>query len=197
MHYNTKFTKPYFPLLLVLSFFVINACGEEDEPGPVDESIMVNITNNTNAGGCGEMNGSLTATATSDNSDSFTFSVDGNNFQSSGSFNNLAPGEYTVTARDEDGNIGTSDPVRVLSGVSFAATIQPIINTNCAISGCHDGSRGDTPDWSDKSNVIANASRIKSQTSAKTMPPSSSDRSLTDEQIDLIACWADDGAPDN
>lgn len=194
-----KTEKFYLTGFMLISFlFVMSSCSDEEEdPMPTNRSITVNVTGTSNASGCEEATGSLMATAMSDNGGSFSYSIDGNNFQNSGSFSNLLPGEYTVTARDEDGNIGTSEPVMILSGVSFAATIQPIINANCAISGCHDGNRGDIPDWSVKSNVIANASNIKSQTSSKNMPPPDSGGSLTDEQIALIACWVDDGAPDN
>jgi uncharacterized membrane protein len=192
-----KIPKLFFTnFILIFLLLATNFCKEVDML-PIDQSILIDITDIVDTSGCGETNGSFTATATRRNGDNFTYSINGNSFQNSGAFNNLPAGEYIVTAKDEDGNIGTSGAIMIMSGVSFAASIQPIIGTNCAISGCHDGNRGDIPDWSVKSNVIANASKIKKQTSAKTMPPSSAGRSLTDEQIALIACWVDDGAPDN
>ncbi len=192
-----KISKLYFTaFFLVLLPFIINSCKEED-PQPIDETIMVTVTGVSDASGCGANDGNIAATVTREGGEQFTYSVDGKNYQQNGAFANLPPGEYTILAKDEVGNIGTAEPVTILSGVSFAATIQPIISANCANSGCHDGKRGDVPNWTDKSNVIANAKKIKKQTAEKTMPPSSSDQSLTDEEIALIACWADDGAPDN
>jgi len=170
------------------------ACSDDD-PAPMMNTLDVSITSTSDAE-CGESTGSIMASATGA-SGSVSFAIDGNNFQNSGTFDNLPPGEYVVTAKDQEGNTGVSDPMMVLSGVSFSTAIQPIIDANCAVSGCHDGSRSDIPNWSIKNNVLSNASKIKSRTTAKTMPPPNSGRSITDEQISLIACWVDDGAPDN
>lgn len=80
--------------------------------------------------------------------------------------------------------------------VSYANDIRPILDANCQVSGCH-GSNSGIPSWATYNDVSANASTIKSRTSAKTMPPSSSGKSLTDEQIQLIADWVDEGALNN
>jgi hypothetical protein len=65
---------------------------------------------------------------------------------------------------------------------------------SCAISGCHDGSVSSLPNFSNLSVIQANASMIKSRTQSGNMPKTGS---LTQNQIDLIACWVDDGALDN
>ena len=81
-------------------------------------------------------------------------------------------------------------------GTSFAQTIQPIINANCAISGCHVTGQQNPP-LTTYEQVAANADRVKARTSNGTMPPTSSGLSLTIEDIESIACWVDDGAPNN
>ncbi len=80
--------------------------------------------------------------------------------------------------------------------VSYASDIRPILDANCQVSGCH-GSNASLPSWATYENVSANASLIKSKTSDKIMPPPSSGGSLTDEQIQLIADWVDEGALNN
>lgn len=68
----------------------------------------------------------------------------------------------------------------------------PIIQKDCAISGCHNGSQ--SPRLETNQEVIANAARIKSETQAGSMPRN---RTLSDQEIELIACWVDDGALNN
>jgi hypothetical protein len=79
---------------------------------------------------------------------------------------------------------------------SYSMDIRPILDANCQVSGCH-GSNASLPSWATYETVSANASLIKSKTSDKIMPPPSSGGSLTDEQIQLIADWVDDGALNN
>ncbi len=82
------------------------------------------------------------------------------------------------------------------SRVSYADDIRPILDTNCQISGCH-GSNAGIPDWSTYETVSANAANIKTKTGNQSMPPASSGKSLTNEQIQMIADWVDDGAENN
>ena len=76
--------------------------------------------------------------------------------------------------------------------VSFETDIAPIIENNCAISGCHGGNI--SPDLRNFSTIQARANRIKIRTQNRTMPRG---RSLTQMEIDQIACWVDGGALDN
>lgn len=120
----------------------------------------------------------------------------GNGFGDKTLFENLSPATYTVQVQDAVGcSVGKSVTViKGNTGVSFAGQIKAIIETKCAISGCHDGSLGPDRDWRVLANLQANAAQVKSRTQSRDMPRSGS---LTQEQIDLIACWVDDGAKDN
>lgn len=80
--------------------------------------------------------------------------------------------------------------------LSLQNNIQPIMAANCAIPSCHVAG-GQFPNFTNKSNIIANASEIKTRTRNRTMPPASSGKSLTSEQIQQITCWVNSGAPDN
>jgi len=72
----------------------------------------------------GQSNGSINATASP--SGNYTYSIDGNNFQAVGVFPNLPAGNYTITAKNQDGctgtqsvNIGSIDPC---SGVTITVS---------------------------------------------------------------------------
>lgn len=79
--------------------------------------------------------------------------------------------------------------------VSFQNDIKPIIETNCLInnSSCH-GMNPSLPNWAVFSEVQSRAATIKAKTQDRSMPKIGS---LTQIQIDLIACWVDNGAKDN
>lgn len=93
---------------------------------------------------------------------------------------------------NEEELFGTPEPI---DEVSFITDILPIIQTRCALSGCH-VTGAQSPDFTVTSNIFDRADRIKSRTSSGTMPPSNA-TGLTIEQITLIAQWVDDGAPNN
>ena len=81
-------------------------------------------------------------------------------------------------------------------GVSYSQTIEPIIKSNCAVNGCHvNGQQRPALELFDQ--ISAHADRILARTSNGTMPPSSSGKSLTQSEINAIACWVNDGALDN
>jgi len=80
--------------------------------------------------------------------------------------------------------------------VSYISDIRPILDTNCQVSGCH-GSNPGIPSWATYETVSASAGSIKSRTGSGSMPPASSGKSVTDEQVQLIADWVDDGAQNN
>lgn len=107
-------------------------------------------------------------------------------------FTGLAPGTYDVKVQDEAG-CELALQVRVNSDADYEV-IEAIINSSCALSGCHAGNQ--SPDFRVKENIINNANRIMSRTGNQSMPPNSSGITLTESQIDAIACWVADGAPE-
>jgi hypothetical protein len=90
------------------------------------------------------------------------------------------------------GDFGGNSAARI----SYANDIRPILDTNCQISGCH-GSNGGIPSWATYETVSANAAKIKTRTGNGSMPPISSGKDLTADQIQMIASWVDDGALNN
>lgn len=71
----------------------------------------------------------------------------------------------------------------------------PLLLAQCTFSGCHNGDNGSDRNWTEKEDIIAKAQGIKSRTRNGSMPRSPG--VLTQAEIDLIACWVDDGAKDN
>ena len=120
-----------------------------------------------------------------------TFSLNAKSFTSSPIFDHLPQGVYTLVAKDATG-CTTSKSIQVASKASFVNDISPIISTNCAVSGCHKGTG--LPDFTLLKNIQANAAAIKVQTMSRNMPIG---KSLTQDQINVIACWVNDGALDN
>jgi len=75
--------------------------------------------------------------------------------------------------------------------VSYTNDIDPLLAQKCAP--CHIGG-GQFPDLTTYESVSQNADLIKTVTQNGTMPKNGF---LTQDQIDLIACWVDNGALNN
>jgi len=147
------------------------------------EGLQIQLS--SDAASCGESNGSITV-STTDAIGEVEFSIDEGAFQDGNVFSGLVLGSYTVTARDGSG-CAVSGTIDVTSSEIPFENINSIIRTNCAISGCHAGNVN--PDLRTEQNIVNRAARIVARTSAKTMPPRSSGRELSDAEIALIACW--------
>ena len=150
----------------------------------------LNISVDAQGSGCKKSEGSLTITAV-DGPEPYTYKLNNGAFGTANTFTGLASGEYAVTVRDA-GGCEVTQTLDVTSGVSFATSVSPIIETKCAVSGCHNGTQA--PDLRTFSSIHANAANIKTLTANGSMPMNGT---LTQEQKDLIACWVDDGAPQN
>jgi hypothetical protein len=150
----------------------------------------LNITAIATRSNCSSADGSISVTPTGGVAP-ITFSLNAGSFISSSNFDHLPQGGYTLVAKDATG-CTTSKMIKLTSTASFANDISPIISTNCAVSGCHKGTG--LPDFSTLKNIQASAAAIKAQTANRSMPIG---RSLTQDQINVIACWVNDGALDN
>lgn len=111
--------------------------------------------------------------------------------QSSNIFNKLPAGNHIITVTD---SIGCEFIIeeKVLSGLSYVQDIQPILMNTCAVNGCHNGSQ--FPDLRVLVNVQNNKVNIRGFTQSGFMPL---EGSLTQTEVDALACWIDDGALDN
>ena len=83
---------------------------------------------------------------------------------------------------------------------SYSQHVLPIIETKCAISGCHNGDLGEDFNWLqfETFHERAESGLLKFRVTRRIMPPSDSPEGpLSQEQINVIACWTDQGAPQN
>jgi hypothetical protein len=155
-------------------------------------TISVNATQDNN---CLTANGTITLTPNG-GARPYTYQFGTGTFGTDSVFSNLKSGLYTITVKDSSGcpiAVNVSVP-RGSTGVSYQNDIKPIMNASCAISGCHNGDNGSIRNWTIFANVQSNAQDIKLRTGNKSMPLTGS---LTQDQINLIACWVDDGALNN
>jgi hypothetical protein len=124
----------------------------------------------------------------------YMYQINGGPMTNSNIFNNLTAGNYSIKVIDQVG-CSVSIETIVLSGVSYSAQIQNIITTNCAVSGCHVTGGTGPGDFNIFTNVQSRASDIKSRTQSGNMPKGGP--MLSQSNLDLIACWVDDSAPNN
>jgi hypothetical protein len=173
-----------------------NGCTSEVEAivNPSGTDLAFNVAT-TKDNGCLSNNGTIEITATGGQTP-YEYDI-GNGFVSATAFSGLEVGAYTVIVKDASGcSISKSANIeRGDTGTSFVGQIKSIIDTNCAISGCHDGTLGADRNFTILTNIQAKAAQVKSRTQSRDMPRGGG--SLTQNQIDLIACWVDDGAKNN
>lgn len=176
----------------------LDGCKDSEQVTIAPETSTTNISDITvnSDAGCQSTSGSISISATGAGAILYSVSTTNkDNFQSNGTINNLAAGRYNVAVKDENGCVDRSSVI-VLNGTSYANEVNNIIQSNCAISDCHNGDDTSIPNWTIFTNVQSRASAIKSRTQSGSMPPEGQP-DLTDTEKALIACWVDDGAMNN
>jgi len=138
-----------------------------------------------------DANGMITVNVTNGEGN-IEFSIDGTNFVSNNLFSGLAPDTYNVTARNT--LFEAERETTVLNDVTLSGNIMPIISTYCALPGCHADAQ--IPNLNTNAQIIGSAARILSRTQARTMPPAGLPMP-SNEEVEQILCWVNDGALDN
>lgn len=93
--------------------------------------------------------------------------------------------EHVIDTEEETGIVETCNP-----NTSFSGQVEPIIQNNCV--SCHNGSQ--PPNLTSYSRISNNSDIIKSVVITRRMPLGGS---LSNEEIDAIKCWVDNGTQDN
>ncbi|MFN8334647.1 MAG: SprB repeat-containing protein [Cyclobacteriaceae bacterium] len=158
-------------------------------------TVTIEKTEDTNCTSPG--NGTITVDA-SGGTGPYTYKLDGGAFVSSPLFENVRSGSHTVIVKDNEAcTITISTNVdKGVTGIDYVNDILPILESKCNFPGCHP----DHGDWFTYSVAKTNAANIKSQTGSGKMPKGGSSApngALSASQIAKIACWVDDGAPEN
>ncbi|TXJ27238.1 MAG: hypothetical protein E6Q24_09985 [Chitinophagaceae bacterium] len=162
-------------------------------PTPSCTGVNITVTANaTTVSACVSLpNGSITASATG--STGFTYSVNGGNFQSDGTFSGLASGSYTVTAKDVNGCTGstTVNVAAPVAGPLFSA-VKTLMQNNC--QSCHNNSIANGGmNWQVDCNIVANKDRVKARAvdnNPSSMPPTGP---LPQSEKDKITAWINAG----
>ncbi len=193
----------YFVLFFSAIFLivVINSCskggGGSTTPPPPNPcaGVTVTVTATVTNTATGQSNGSIAASATGGSG--FTFNINNGAFQSSGTFNNLAAGNYTVSAKNSNGCTGSaqftvstsaSGDCSGTAGPLFLA-VKSIVQTNCAVSGCHDAQTAQNGiNFSVECNIVTQSASIKARavdqagTGTQMPPPPKAALSVADRQ---------------
>lgn len=139
-------------------------------------------------------NGTVTVTA-SGGSGNYQYAVNGGAFGTPNSFSGLKDGINVITVKDVTDNctfdLSVNIP-RLPTGVVYngAGQIKELFQAKCSGGSCHPAN-GELFNYSSAFNL---RQEIKSRTQSGNMPKVGS---LTTEEKALIACWVDDGAPEN
>ena len=83
--------------------------------------------------------------------------------------------------------------------VKYTESIAPLIQTSCALSGCHNGdstSVGNFNLYDEVKMRVENGQFKLKVIDSKSMPPTTQPP-LTSKQFTLLKCWIDAGAPNN
>jgi len=108
----------------------------------------------------------------------------------------LALSSILACNSENEEDLTPDDDICIENTATLSGAISTIINTNCAVPGCHVSGTG-RANFTVKENIIQNASQIRTFTQNGIMPPPSSGRSLTAQQKQDIFCWVENGAQDN
>jgi hypothetical protein len=100
-----------------------------------------------------------------------------------------------LLACSKDGDENNTVDCNNVSNKSFAADVNPIIQSSCNVTGCHaTGSTNGPGPLTNYTQVFNARTAIRTAVSSGTMPKASS---LPTSQKNSIICWIDSGAPNN
>ncbi|MGZ8559646.1 MAG: c-type cytochrome [Chitinophagaceae bacterium] len=179
-------------VLLTLIFIACSKGGDINPSPPSNacSSVTINLTATaTDASTC-QNNGTITASATG--STGFTYSINGTDFQASGSFPNVTPGSITVTAKDVNGCTKTASVTVGTGGTAgpLFAAVKALVQANC--QSCHNNTIANGGmNWTVDCNIVANRTRVKARAVDEgTMPPGGP---LAQADKDKITAWINAG----
>ncbi len=176
-------------ILFYLSFIL--SCTAPIDPFPTcEESDLSLSVIQVSHAECGLPNGKIEVIA-SGGLGNKKYYLDSGYSQNSGIFHSLRPGFHTINTIDSLYCV-RSIQVHIMSGISFTNEVWPILRRSCAVATCHDGSGSIS--FNVFENIRKSAEDIKGLTQARIMPK---EGTLSNDEIEKISCWVDDGALNN
>lgn len=98
-------------------------------------------------------------------------------------------------SKDKDSGSNQTLDCSTVTNKAYAANISPLIQSRCAISGCHaSGSANGPGALTNYAEIFSARTAIRSSVSSGRMPQGST---LNTDQKNSILCWIDSGAPNN
>ncbi|MCW5912807.1 MAG: SprB repeat-containing protein [Cyclobacteriaceae bacterium] len=132
-----KLTLPIYRLagvVLLVSLLAYAGCSSNDEPEPVDCSttdLAIALTSKSDPADCSTNNGTIVVSATG-GAAPYQFSINAGTFGSSGTFNNLGPGSFSVAVKDANNCEKTLSAIVLLAPASPVAGASVIAaHTDC------------------------------------------------------------------
>tara|TARA_B100000795_G_scaffold264792_1_gene245723 strand:+ start:2628 stop:2981 length:354 start_codon:yes stop_codon:yes gene_type:complete len=103
----------------------------------------------------------------------------------------LFPILFSACLTNVEEDISDDDGFLPCETITYALSVKPIIDNNCVQ--CH-GLGGNFPNLTSYNGISANASIVKAEVTSRRMPQGSS---ITNDEINAISCWVDNGALNN
>lgn len=187
-------TKLALSFLIFTWIFLSNSCTTPSDPAGIPKpsctSDLVLSISSLRESPCGTKRGSFSVKTTGGDGQ-YEYQLNEGAFVSYSSFKGLEPGIHHLLVRDGLGCMAETEVV--ISSGTLLADVRPILDANCAVSGCHVGSNAARVNLKDANNIVARATDIKDRVTVGNMPPQNSGYSLTADEISLLTCWVTDG----
>lgn len=176
-----------------LCIFLISSCNKKDTPPAPDPCAGVSYTVDyfkTEAIGTAN-NGTITIN--SPVGDTITYKLGNGTYQASNFFNNLAPGNYVLTVKNQKGCTDTAQIIILNYGPKYALVKQIIVGYcgPCHRNGGSDGGKNFDTD----ANIVANWDRIKARAvdNLPSQMPQAPNAPLTAPDKQKIVDWVNAG----
>ena len=103
---------------------------------------------------------------------------------------------FSQCSKDKNNNSNSfTVDCATVTNKAFAANISPLVQSRCAISGCHaSGSLNGVGALTTYAQISAASARIRTAVASGSMPQGST---LTTAEKNSIVCWIDSGSPNN
>jgi Cu/Zn superoxide dismutase len=185
-------------LLATATALCLTQCKKSNPPAPSDPCLNKAFsisTTQTSSNPCGTVGtGSITVTASSTGSTSFTYSLNGGAFQATNSFSGLATGSYSIVLKDNNNCTSASQNATVAAiaaGPTFTA-VKTLMTTRCGLgnNNCHNGTNTARPNFTVDCNIASVSTRIEARAvTAGTMPPVAAGGPLNANDKAIISAW--------
>lgn len=154
------------PCLLAATIILVNSCSKNDTQTTdpcTGTNFTINHTHTESVGGAN--NGTISILAP--RGDTITYKLNSGSYQDSWYYTNLAPGNYVVTIKNQQGCTDTAQITILNYGPKYAAVKQLITSGGtggycgpCHVNGGNDG----TKNFDTDNSIVANKDRIKIRT---------------------------------